>query len=142
MQEMAGMAGLVGAATAGQFAVDHASGEQMILSIGRMRTQLNDVMTKLRALTSEQTPLGTLPEAQHVARQNQLVAAGDQQSAAYVLARFAEALEHAETAVRQGMANYDEVEAAAERSFEQREAEKREREAQMREHRHGGMRAV
>lgn len=145
MEDMAGMGGglvgarmggLVGAAVAGQFAVDHASGEQMILSISRMREQLNTVMRRLRVMTRAQTPLGTLPEAEHVARQNQLVAEGDQASAAYVLTLFAQELERAETAVRQGMANYAEVEAEAERSFEHR------RDAQTKEYRHGGMRAV
>ena len=137
--EMAGMAGLVGAAAAGQFAVDPASGEQMIFSIRQMRTQLNTVMFKLQSMTAEPTPLGRLPEAEHVARQNRLVAFGDQQSATYVLAKFAEALEHAETAVRQGMVNYSEVEAAAERSFEQRENQVPDRAGG---NRHGGMRAV
>jgi len=137
--EMAGMAGLVGAAAAGQFAVDEASGEQMIFSIRQMRTQLNMVMLNLRRMTVEQTALGTLPEALHVAHQNELVLSGDQQSAAYVLAKFAEALEHAETAVRQGMANYSEVEAAAERSFQQWEAQQHDRAGG---HRPGGMRAV
>jgi len=142
MQEMGGMAALVGAAVAGQFAVDQASGEQMVLSIGRMRTQLNAVLTRLGGVASQDTPLGTLPEAEHVAKFNRLVASGDQQSAMYALTKFAETLEHAETAVRKGMANYGEVEAAAERSFEKREAERLECEARAREYRHGGMRAV
>jgi hypothetical protein len=68
---------------------------------------------------------------------NRLVASGDQQSAMYALTKFSEALEQAETAVRQGMANYGEVEAAAERSFDQHEAQGLDR-----VHRSGGMRAV
>lgn len=142
MQDMAGLAALAGAAAAGQFAVDHASGEQMVLSIARMRTQLGDVMTKLRDMTRELTPLGTLFEAQHVALQNQLVAVGDHQSATYVLAQFALALEHAEAAVRQGMANYEKIEDAAEVSFKQHESERLERRRRATEHQRGGMRAV
>ncbi|HEY0697796.1 MAG TPA: hypothetical protein VGD43_08300, partial [Micromonospora sp.] len=69
-------------------------------------------LTRLAQL-NQRVPLGELPEAQHVASRNVLVASGDNQSAAAVLAQFDASLEAAERAVRRGMSNYAEVEADA-----------------------------
>jgi hypothetical protein len=109
MPLMGGMSGLLAAANQGQFAVDPVAGQALGASIADMRAELQVVLARIDAV-GRQVPLGDLPEAQHVAQRNVLVAQGDQQSAFAVLVQFDAALEAAEEAVRRGMSNYAEVE--------------------------------
>ena len=95
------------------FAVDFATGQEMIRSIGQMQTDVIDMISKLDRV-DRRVSLGDLDEARAVASFNQMVAANGGQSARAVLEKFRESLDNATTAVRQGMANYREVEAATE----------------------------
>jgi hypothetical protein len=100
------------------FAVDFATGQEMIRSIGQMQTDVGLVINKLRNV-DRTVRLGDLDEAHAVARFNQMVASDGAQSARAVLEKFSESLDNAAAAVRQGMANYREVEAATEHRQQQ-----------------------
>jgi hypothetical protein len=95
------------------FAVDFVTGQEMIRSIGQMQTDVTRMLSKLDTV-DRRVSLGDLEEARAVASFNQMVASGDAQSARAVLEKFRESLNNAAAAVRQGMANYREVEAATE----------------------------
>lgn len=109
MTMFSGFAGMAAAAEAGHFAVDPVSGAALGASIADMRAELRIVLTGM-ADVKQRVPLGTLPEAEHIAGRNVLVATGDGQSAEAVLQQFDASLEAAERAVRRGMSNYAEVE--------------------------------
>jgi hypothetical protein len=119
------------------FAVDLATGEQMIQSIGQMQTEVSAMLRRLNDV-DRTVNLGDLQEAQAVAEFNQMVASGGAQSARAVLTQFSESLDQAVVALQQGMANYREVEAAT----EQRQRELQEAEAQRPVSPRGGPRAV
>lgn len=109
MAQLSGFAGMAAAADAGHFAVDPVSGAALGASIADMRTELQMVLTAM-ADVKQRAQLGELPEAQHIAGRNVLVATGDNQSAEAVLQQFDASLEAAERAVKRGMTNYAEVE--------------------------------
>jgi len=106
---LSGFSGMAMAAEAGHFAVDPVSGAALGASIADMRTELQMVLSGM-ADVKQQAKLGELPEAQHIASRNVLVATGDSQSAEAVLKQFDASLEAAERAVRRGMSNYAQVE--------------------------------
>lgn len=110
MDPWGGVSGIAAAANEGMFAVDQATGQQMTMSIGRMRTELTRQLSRIDHLKTR-AKLGELPEARAIADLDAHVASGDRQSIDFVLQRFAEALEQAHEGVRVGMANYAEVEA-------------------------------
>jgi len=111
-----GFGKFVGAAQQGKFAVDTGSAREMIMSIGEIRTQLNKQLLRIDLLKTK-AKLGDLPEAQRIAELDAEVAAGDQQSLAHVLMRFAEALDEAHQALEIGMRNYEQIEAQTEQGF-------------------------
>lgn len=114
---MAGGGGaFLAAAQQGMFAVDTTSAGQMMMSIRQMQETLNVRLARIHQLRV-QAKLGDLPEAQHIAGRNVLVASGDKQSLAFVLERFAEKLEEARQALEIGMRNYAEVEARTEQDL-------------------------
>jgi len=96
------------------FAVDLATGQQMIHSIGQMQADVETMVNRL-ADVDRTVNLGDLEEARAVASFNQMVASDGSQSARVALEKFRESLNNAAEAVRQGMINYQEVEAATER---------------------------
>jgi hypothetical protein len=96
------------------FAVDLATGQQMIHSIGQMQVDIDVLLDQLNAVERE-VNLGDLEEARAVAAFNRMVAGDGEQSARAVLVQFRTSLERAAAAVQQGMINYSEVEAAIER---------------------------
>lgn len=110
MVQISGMSALLGAAQAGHFAVDPVAGAALGASIADMRNELQMVLTSM-ADVKQRAKLGDLPEAQHIADRNVLVATGDPQSAEAVLQQFDASLEAAELAVKKGMSNYEQVEA-------------------------------
>jgi flagellar hook-basal body complex protein FliE len=105
----AGMAGMVQAAASGQFAVDQGTGQQLMMSLSQMLDDVDKVLRKAKEL-DRNVNLGTLPEAVAVSQLDRQVAAGDPQSLYEVLQQFKTSLEQAYEAVRQGMANYEQVE--------------------------------
>ena len=111
-----GFGKFVGAAQQGKFSIDTNSAREMIMSIGEIRTQLNDHLRQIHRL-KQQAMLGDLQEARAIAELDSQVAAGDHQSLDYVLRRFAEALDEAHQALEIGMRNYEQIEAQAEQGF-------------------------
>jgi cell fate (sporulation/competence/biofilm development) regulator YlbF (YheA/YmcA/DUF963 family) len=95
------------------FAVDLATGQEMIKSISQMQAGVNDVLQQLTGV-DRVVNLGTLDEWRTIADFNRIVASDGDQSARAVLEQFRQSLDDAATAVRQGMANYAEVEASIE----------------------------
>jgi hypothetical protein len=100
------------------FAVDLATGREMIKSISQMQTDVGKMLNRLNAV-DRRVNLGELAEWRAIAGFNQMVASDGDQSARSVLVQFAESLNNAATAVQQGMANYSEVEASIEQSQRQ-----------------------
>jgi len=100
------------------FAVDLATGQDMIKSIGQMQTDIGIMINKLDNV-DRIVNLGDLEEARAVATFNQMVASGGTQSARAALEKFRESLDNAAAAVQRGMANYSEVEAATEQQHKQ-----------------------
>lgn len=109
--------GLIGAAAAGSFAVDKDTGEKLMMDLSTMRTQVDGLLQKA-AYLDRQVRLGELPEAQAIAQLNARVASGSPQSVLAVLRQFRVSLDQAYEAVRQGMANYDQVESDTRQNFE------------------------
>lgn len=105
----AGMAGMIQAAASGQFAVDQGTGQQLMMSLSQMLDDVDKVLRKAKEL-DRNVNLGTMPEALAVSQLDRQVAAGDPQSLYEVLQQFKTSLEQAYEAVRQGMANYEQVE--------------------------------
>jgi hypothetical protein len=113
----AGMAGMVQAAASGHFAVDPGTGEQLMMSLGQMLDKVDTVLNDARLL-DRKTPLGDLPEALAISDLNQQVAVGDPHSVVTVLEQFKLSLQQAYDAVRQGMANYAQVDAEIAENYE------------------------
>ena len=95
------------------FAVDLATGQEMIKSISQMQADVNDVLRRLKDV-DRGISLGTLEEWRTIADFNRMIASDGSQSARAVLEQFRESLNDAATAVQQGMANYAQVEASIE----------------------------
>lgn len=95
------------------FAVDLATGDQMVKSLRQMQEDVTRMIARLGAV-ERIVNLGDLEEARSIAAFNQMVASEGDESARAVLEKFNEALNNAVAAVEQGMTNYREVEAATE----------------------------
>jgi hypothetical protein len=104
------------AAQQGMFAVDTASAEKMVTAIEQIRARLNDQLRRIEYLKAKDK-LGNLPEADAIEARNRLVASGDEQSLAFVLQRFAEALQEAQQALEIGIRNYAQIETQAEQDL-------------------------
>jgi hypothetical protein len=111
------MAGFTAAAAAGHFAVDQATGQQLVQSLGQMRDQVDQLLLNARHL-DRKVQLGELPEALAVSDLNRTVAAGDSQSLIAVLQQFKTSLEQAHQAVQLGMSNYEQVDAQIREAYE------------------------
>lgn len=103
-----GMAGMAHAAAQGQFAVDPDTGRQLLEPLSHMRASVEAVL-KTASRLDRPTPLGDLDEARAVSDLNRQVVAGDTQSLLHVLNQFKASLDQVHEAVRQGMANYEQV---------------------------------
>lgn len=118
------MSGMAKAAAAGHFAVDPATGRDLMLSLSQMLDKVDVVLRKARAL-DRKTPLGELPEAVAVSELNRQVAVGDGQSLVPVLEQFRSSLHQAHEAVRLGMANYEEVDTQMAENYQRGLAERK-----------------
>ena len=96
------------AALDGSFAVTEDAGQQMIKAIDKCVDGLNSSREALQ-LIHRGTPLGTSPAGLTMAKFNQQVAIGDNQSAIHALERFREVLAEARAAIEQAMRNYREA---------------------------------
>jgi alpha-D-ribose 1-methylphosphonate 5-triphosphate synthase subunit PhnG len=126
MQAAGGMAGMAKAAYDGHFAVDPGTGEQLMMSLEQMREELDSVRASAGRLDRE-TPLGEMLEARAVSKLNQQVASGDEQSLLHVLEQFKTSLDQAIDAVRQGMANYQQVDTEMREAYERGLQERQQR---------------
>ena len=93
------------AALDGSFAVTEDAGQQMINAINKCLDGLFSSREGLQQI-QQGTPLGTSPAGVAMAKFNQQVASGDNQSAIHALERFQEVLEEARAAIEQAMRNY------------------------------------
>jgi hypothetical protein len=100
------------------FAVDRDTGTNMIRSLSQMQQDVDAMVVRLDRVDRE-VCLGELEEARAVSAINRMVASGGENSARAVLTQFRESLNAAIVAVQQGMANYQEVEAATEQQQQQ-----------------------
>ncbi|MGH3772805.1 MAG: hypothetical protein ACRDRW_15675 [Pseudonocardiaceae bacterium] len=119
MQTAAGDGTFLAAAQQGMFAVDTAAGEQLVMSIKQMQTELIHRLERIHFLKTE-AKLGDLDEAHAIASRDRQVASGDDgdtQSLEFVLQRFKEALQDAQQALEIGMRNYAEFEAQLEQDY-------------------------
>lgn len=123
---ISGMGGMAAAAAAGHFAVDPDTGQQLMMSLGQMRDELDSVLASAKRLNRE-TPLGDLEEARAISELNRQVASGDQQSLVHVLQLFKTSLDQAYEAVRLGMANYQQIDAEMRDAYERGLRERQDR---------------
>ncbi len=105
------------------FAVDLATGQEMIKSIGQMQGEVLTVLRQLRQI-DRVVNLGDLDEARAVANFNQMVATDGVQSARAALEQFSQSLNNAAQAVERGMINYQEVENATVQEQQRIEADR------------------
>jgi hypothetical protein len=119
-----GMAGMAHAAAQGQFAVDPDTGRQLLEPLSQMREAVDSALRMARRL-DRPTPLGDLDEALAVSDLNRQVVAGDNQSLVHVLNQFRASLDQVHEAVRQGMANYEQVDNEMREAYERGLAEQR-----------------
>ena len=96
------------AALDGSFAVSEDAGQQMIKAINKCLDGLTGSREWLQQI-QRGTPLGTSPAGMAMAKFNQQVADGDNQSAINALERFQDVLLEARAAIEQAMRNYREA---------------------------------
>ena len=104
------------AAQQGMFAIDPVAADQMMMSIEQIQENLDERLMRIHDLKT-QAMLGDLHEARAIAKIDTSVAAGDPQSADFVLRRFAEVLNDLHQAVEICTRNYEQVDAQAAQDF-------------------------
>lgn len=98
--------GLLNAAAAGDLVIDPAAGTELAASIGRVRERVHAAVRRIDESGGQYPALGTLPEAEAIARRDARVESGDPRSLRAELVRYLRALDGAQQAVRVGMANH------------------------------------
>ncbi|MCP2166093.1 hypothetical protein [Goodfellowiella coeruleoviolacea] len=111
------MKSLTALASSGGFAVSAEGGQALLNAINQMKDAVMDSRQDVEYL-KQAVRLGTSPDARVITAYNQKVAAdSDGQSFLEALQQLDGVLDEAEAAIKQAMANYENVEASNQRAF-------------------------